>query len=170
VRKTVQAKLPNLDNVIQFGLSSRKTRPLSVMALAKSTALETAEFWALLRHPSEGNKAERIRELKLVIASEFVLILREILDTAQSDLKLTANEMMMKLRIMALSAIFPLIENLSYLAETFLKKKGRGSASPINAGFMLDFQSRLRSAVNSQQELAERLATIKKLSFQVPVG
>jgi hypothetical protein len=171
LRKTVQAKLPNLDNVIQFGLSPRKTRPLSVMALAKSTALETAEFWALLRRPSEGDEAGRIREIKLMIASEFVLILREILDTAQSDLKLTANEMMLKLRTMALSAVFPLIDNLSYLAQAFLNTKGAGvSASPINAGFMLDFQYRIQSAVDSQQELAERLVAIKKDAFQVPAG
>jgi hypothetical protein len=171
LRKTLQAKLPNFDNVIQFGLSSRKTRPLSVMALAKSTALETAEFWALLRHPSQGEEVERVRELKLVIAAEFVLILREILETAQSDLKLTANEMMMKLRIMALSAIFPLIDNLSYLAETFLNKNVSGaSASPINSGFMLDFQSRIKLTADRQQELAERLAVIKKEAFQVPTG
>ncbi len=171
LRRTLQAKLPNLDNVIQFGLSSRKTRPLSVMALAKATSLETAEFWALLKHPSEGDEAERIRELKLVIASEFVLILKELLETAQSDLKLTANEMMMKLRILALSAIFPLVDNLSYLADAFLKGKGlSGSASPIDGDFLQDFQSRITSDVKRQQEVAERLVDIKKLSLQVPVG
>jgi hypothetical protein len=171
LRRTLQAKLPNLDNVIQFGLSSRKTRPLSVMALAKATSLETAEFWALLKHPSEGDEAGRIREIKLVIASEFVLILKEIIDTARGDLKLTANEMIMKLRVLALSAIFPLIDNLSYLADAFLKGKGlSASASPIDGDFLQDFQSRIRSNVEQQQELAERLANFKKQSLQVPAG
>jgi GTP-binding protein EngB required for normal cell division len=171
LRETLQAKLPNLDTVIQFGLSSRKTRALSVMALAKATSLETAEFWALLKHPSEGDEAARIREIKLVIASEFVLIVKELLDTAQSDLKMTANEMMMKLRVLALSAIFPLIDNLSYLADEFLKRKGlSASGSPIDGDFLQDFQSRIRSNVKRQQEVAERLVKIKKQSLQVPAG
>ncbi len=171
LRKTLQAKLPNLDNVIQFGLSSSVTRPLSVMALAKATALETAEFWALLKYPPEGDEAKRIEELKLVIASEFVLILKEMLLTAQSDLKLTASEMMAKLSIMSLSAIFPLIDNLSYLAEAFQKRKGLGAAkAPIDLNFMQDFQSRIRLDAQRQQEISERLVAIKKQALQVPIG
>ena len=164
LRKTVQATLPNLDNVIQFGFTSRKTRPPSVMALAKATALESNEFWALLKHPSGRDKAERVKELKLVITSEFLLILKEMLETARTDLKLTANEMMTRLRVMALSALFPLIEDLSFLAGSV------AAASSIDVEFMRDFQTRIKSNLKRQEEIAERLNAIKKQSLQVPIG
>jgi hypothetical protein len=160
----VQATLPNLDNVIQFGFTSRKTRPPSVMALAKATALESNEFWALLKHPSGRDKAERVKELKLVITSEFLLILKEMLETARTDLKLTANEMMTRLRVMALSALFPLIEDLSFLAGSV------AAASSIDVEFMRDFQTRIKSNLKRQEEIAERLNAIKKQSLQVPIG
>jgi ethanolamine utilization protein EutP (predicted NTPase) len=172
LRRTVQAKLPNLDSVLQFGFSCRKTRPPSVMALAKATTLETEEFWALLKDaPAAKEDSERLRELKIVITSEFLLILREMLETARADLKLTANEMMTRLRLMALSAIFPLIENLSYLSESFLDKKGSaGAAVPIDPQLMVDFQSHIKLRVTRQEEIEKRLNIIKKQCLHVPIG
>jgi hypothetical protein len=171
LRNTLQAKLPNLDNLVQFGLTSRRVRPLSVMALAKATALETKEFWDLFKQRQQGDDAKGTEELKLLIASEFVLILREMLDTARSDLKLTANEIMTRLRIIALSSIFPLVDRLSYLAEAFLKSYDLGTSKPlIGFDFLQDFQSRIKSDLQRQQEIAERLVAIKKASLQIPAG
>jgi hypothetical protein len=171
LRKTLQAKLPNLDNLVQFGFTSRRVRPLSVMALAKATALETKEFWDLFRQRPEGDDAKGTEELRLVIASEFVLILREMLDTARADLKLTANEMLTRLRVIALSSIFPLVDKLSYLAEAYLKSHDLAtSRALIDFDFLQDFQSRIKADVERQQEIAERLVAIKKASLQVPAG
>jgi len=172
LRKIVKAKLPGLDNVVQFGFMPRRIKPPSIMSLAKATTLETDEFWQILLEAPPKNEAETIAELKVTITSEFIVILKDMLDSARSDLKLTGDEVINRLRLMAFSAIFPLVGHLTYLAGALGAKAVRPNEglSDSDGIFMRGFQERMKKSLSEQEALVSRLNEIKKECLAVPIG
>lgn len=169
LRKMMKAMLPALDNVVQFGLTARKAKPPSIMSLGKATALETAEFWDLKAAEIAGPDSVRQDELKRAIATEFIVILRELVGLARSDLKLNSSNMIRRLRILAFSAVLPLIEQIEKLIEAY-KKDTAGAGGQAELSFMSAFQNRLKENIARQEMLAAQLNDLKKQCFLLPLG
>jgi signal recognition particle receptor subunit beta len=165
LRNTIKAMLPALDNVMQFGMAAEKAGSSSVISLGKATALETPEFWEWFA--SDG-AAKGQDYLKRLIDSEFVLIVREIMETCRADLKLFASDGIRRLRLLALGAVIPLAEQLEMsvrvhqlLAEHSLSPEARTKAAN-------EFRERAQQVIGGYESLLAELNTLKKRCFLVP--
>ncbi len=165
LRNMIKAKLPALDNVMQFGMAPEKAGSSSVVSLGKATALETTEFWDWFA--SEG-AAKGQDYLKRLIDSEFVLIVKEIMESCRTDLKLFASDGIRRLRLLALGAVIPVAEQLEMsvrihqlLAENSQNLEARAKAAT-------EFRERAQHVIGGYESLLAELNKLKKRCFLVP--
>ncbi|MGA7324892.1 MAG: dynamin family protein [Rhodomicrobium sp.] len=159
LRLMMKAMLPALDQLIQFGTMARHQRLPAAVSIGKATSLESAEFWNWF----EGCDAEKSQsKLQSLIASEFLLILREILASARDDLKVSASDSIRRVRLLALSALFPItgqMKSLIAICEAGAEK---------NAGAALkEFGTKTREKIARFEALSTNLKAVKKRCFDL---
>ena len=165
LRKIIKTMLPGLDNAVRFGLTYGKIKPPSIMSLGKATAFEILEFWEM-KAASGAGKAD----LKKEIGAGFTLILLDLLDCARTELKLNSSNMIRRLRLFALSAIFPLIEQMENFAETY-QSHGAGAGGGdggTEPDFMRAFQHQEKENIVRYESLATQLDELNQQCSLLP--
>lgn len=164
IRNLTKELLPKLDHVIQFGSKPVQMRSPSIMPLAKATLFEMDDFkqHELIRSPADKNK--KTRELKFIIASEFVPIIKELIEAANISIELAINDAIRHLRLIAFSAMFPLVQQLERLATAYKNSVGdKGQGSDFPQGPIAD----INASIAQYESLATELNEIKKQCFLV---
>ena len=165
LRNIIKTMLPALDNVMQFGMAPEKAGSSPAVSLGKATALETQEFWDWFA--SEG-AAKGQDYLKRLIDSEFVLIVKEILDSCRTDLKLFASDGIRRLRLLALGAVIPVAEQLE-MSVRVQRLLAENSANPeARARAAGEFRERAQNVISGYEGLLAELVQLKKRCFVVP--
>lgn len=165
LRNMIKAMLPALDNVVQFGMASRKTGTSPVVSLGKATALEAAEFWEWF---GNGGAAKGQDYLKRLIDSEFVLIIKEITESCRSDLKLFASDGIRRLRLLALGAVIPVAEQIEMSVQLHQTLAEKPKDAGAEAKTRKEFQERAQQAIQGYESLSAQLNELKKRCFLVP--
>ena len=135
----MKAMLPALDNVVQFGMAPKNNGSSSVVSLGKATALETAEFWDWFANEGAAKGQDHLKRL---IDSEFVIIIKEIMESCRSDLKLLASDGIRRLRLLALGAIVPVAEQVEMAVRVNLPLAAKPRDVKAETAAAEEFQER----------------------------
>ncbi len=165
LRNMIKVMLPALDNVVQFGMSARKSGSSPIVSLGKATSLESQEFWDWFAS-SEIEKGQE--HLKRLIALEFFRILREVIEFSRSDLRLVASDGIRRLRLLALSAVFPVAEQIEMSVRLYQARTSDAQDSEKAAQAAKDFDERTHQVIARYESLSAQFTELKKRCFLVP--
>jgi GTP-binding protein EngB required for normal cell division len=154
LRNMVKSYLPAVESAVQFGLESRRKRSSLIVSLGKATALEGEEFWDWFA--SLGARKER-DYLRQIIISEFLIILDEVIGRSRSHLRSSASEGIHRLKLLVLSAILPIVEQIELAVQI-----NRGSIGPNEA------DAQIRGKMVRYEALSTQLGSLKKLCILLP--
>ncbi len=157
LRKMVKALLPALDNVVQFGMAPRKDQSSSIVSLGKATSLESVEFWDWFA--SQGPKREQ-DYLRRRIVSEFLLILNEVIEASRNSFGFFAGDGIRRLRLLSLSAIFPLAEQTE--ASIRFYKEWTVSGGEAETAAWKDFDKQVEQKIKHYDILLTQFSELKK--------
>lgn len=153
----IKAVLPALDK--QFGMVSRKNQSAPIVALGKATSLETAEFWEWFG--SLGSKKEQ-DYLGRFIISEFLLILNEIMKSSRGNLRHFASDGVRHLRLLALSAILPIGEQLEMSIRLYQARATHPPGNDADAAAVGEFEGRAGARIARYESLSVQLNDLTK--------
>jgi hypothetical protein len=164
LRNTVKNALPDLDDVLRFGIQSSSVPPPSIMPLSKVTSLDLESSWDARAHATSINAAEADRFKQLVTAA-FLELIQQVFDLAEATQETLVADSMRRLRFLSYSAIYPIAQQLQELVSA-RRTTGGGpdSAAPI---FWEQFLSDCRLRLARCEELSSEAAAIRRQCIQV---
>jgi molybdenum-dependent DNA-binding transcriptional regulator ModE len=168
LRNTVKNALPDLDDVLRFGIQSSAVPPPSIMPLSKVTSLDMEGYWEARAHATAINAAEADR-FKQLVTGAFLELIQEVFDLAQVTQEGLAADSMRRLRFLSYSAIYPIAQQLQELVSA---RKGSGagisgaqdSATPF---FWEQFLADCRQRLARCEELSSEAAAIRRQCIQI---
>jgi ethanolamine utilization protein EutP (predicted NTPase) len=167
LRNMIKTELPDFDHVVQFGMAPRKSGAISIVSLGKATSFETSEFWEWFGTLEIETGQEQLNQL---IGSEFALIVKDILDSSKSQLRICASDGIRRLRLLALSAVFPVVEHIESSMRLFQAYNGGNPGSESEANAILEINKLSRESVAHYEFLYARLDGLKKDCFLAPMA
>jgi hypothetical protein len=164
LRNTVKNALPDLDDVLRFGIQSSSVPPPSIMPLSKVTSLDLESYWDARAHATSINAAEADRFKQLVTAA-FLELIQEVFDLAEATQETLVADSMRRLRFLSYSAIYPIAQQLQELVSA-RRTTGDGPDSAAQL-FWEQFLSDCRLRLARCEELSSEAAAIRRQCIQV---
>ncbi|HEY7647302.1 MAG TPA: dynamin family protein [Hyphomicrobiales bacterium] len=164
LRNTVKNALPDLDDVLRFGIQSSSVPPPSIMPLSKITSLDLESYWDARAHATSINAAEADRFKQLVTAA-FLELIQEVFDLAEATQETLVADSMRRLRFLSYSAIYPIAQQLQELVSA-RRTTGDGPDSAAQL-FWEQFLSDCRLRLARCEELSSEAAAIRRQCIQV---
>jgi GTP-binding protein EngB required for normal cell division len=168
LRQTVKTALPDLEDVLRFGIQSGNLPPPSIMPLSKVTTLDMDSYWEARAHANEINSAEAGKFQELVAAA-FTEVIDELFETAETTQNRHVTEALRRLRFLSYSAIYPIAQQLQELVSA--RKAGTGN---VNGGsdwgapfFWQQFLDECRRHLERCEQLGAEAATIRRQCIQM---
>jgi len=168
LRQTVKEALPDLDNVLHFGIQSGSLPPPSIMPLSKVTGLDIDSYWHARAHASSINAAEAERFKKLVTAS-FAELIDELFQLAEASQKEHVSDALRRLRFLSYSAIYPIAQQLQQLVAARRSMSGRvdGGQEWVAPFFWEQFLAECRQHLVRCEELGAESVTLRRQCIQM---
>ena len=116
LRQAVKAALPNLDDVLHFGIQSGNLPPPSIMPLSKVTAVDIDSFWDA-RAEIETVEPVEASSFKEIVARSFGDLISELFDMTETTQNGHVSSALRRLRFLSYSAIYPLAQQLQDLVS-----------------------------------------------------
>lgn len=163
MRQAVKSALPNLNDVLHFGIQSRNLPPPSIMPLSKVTAVDIDNFWdsKALIDKVEPPEANQFKEIVFQSFAEVIAELFDLTETTQSD---HVSHALRRLRFLSYSAIYPLAQQLQDLVSTRkdmedLSQGGQGWGTPF---FWEPFLDECQQQLARSEKLAKEAVEIRQ--------
>ena len=168
LRQTVKTALPDLTEVLRFGVQSGNLPPPSIMPLSKMISLDMDRYWNARAHATEINTAEADRFQDLV-SSAFAELIEELFESAEMTQNGHVSEALRRLRFLSYSAIYPIAQQLQELVSA--RKAVAGNASEgleWGAPFFWDqFLDECRTHLERCEQLGADASTIRRQCIQM---
>lgn len=126
LRETVKNALPDLDDVLRFGIQSASLPPPSIMPLSKITPLDLDRYWDARVHASGINPAEA-EKFRGLVETSFLDLIGELFELAEVSHKEHVSEALRRLRFLSYSAIYPIAQQLQELVSARKATTGKVS-------------------------------------------
>lgn len=110
LRLTVKEALPDLDDVLRFGVQAGDLPAPSIIPLSKVTAVDMDAFWQA-RGTGQASPAQA-QEFKELVSAAFNELIDELFEAAENALKDHVSEAHRRLRYLSYSAIYPIAQQL----------------------------------------------------------
>jgi tRNA U34 5-carboxymethylaminomethyl modifying GTPase MnmE/TrmE len=116
LRETVKNALPDLDDVLRFGIQSGTLPPPSILPLSKVTTLDLDRYWEARSHAMEVSPAEADKFKELVTVA-FLDLIDDLFDIAGTTEQEHVSDALRRLRFLIYSAIYPIAQQLQELVS-----------------------------------------------------
>jgi hypothetical protein len=142
LRQSVKTALPDLDDVLRFGIASANLPPPSIMPLSKITTLDLDSYWGARAHAVEINHAEAAKFKQLTTAA-FTELIDELFELAATSQQEHISDALRRLRFLSYSAIYPIAQQLQELVTARMssgnaKELGQSLPTPFVWDHFLD--------------------------------
>ncbi|MBX2806037.1 MAG: dynamin family protein [Hyphomicrobiales bacterium] len=164
LRQAVKHTLPDLDDVLHFGIQSANLPPPSIMPLSKVTAVDIDGFWDAKAAITKVDPAEA-SQFKQIVFNAFGEVIAELFEMTEHSQNGHVSNALRRLRFLSYSAIYPLAQQLQDLVSARkdmegLAQGGQGWGTPFFwEPFLQECQQQLariekvaREAVEIRQE------------------
>jgi hypothetical protein len=165
LRQSVKAALPELDDVLRFGIQSSSLPPPSIMPLSKVTTLDLDSYWDARAHVTEVNAGEAAR-FKELVKTAFGELIEELFEIASASQQDHISEALRRLRFLSYSAIYPIAQQLQELVnarQSFAGDRDSGD-SPFDWDQFLD---ECRHHLERCEQLAAAAAELRRQCIQL---
>jgi hypothetical protein len=164
LRQTVKDVLPDLDDVLHFGVQGSELPAPSIIPLSKMTALDTDDFWQqrILARVETIDPAEASQFRKLII-SIYSELINELFSLAEETLNQHVKEELRRLQFLSFSAIYPIAQQLQQWGEIYkiIKRNTRSSS------FRGQLLATSRNQLLGCEELASNAANLRRQCLQM---
>ncbi len=171
LRQTVKGALPDLQDVLRFGIQSGSLPPPSIMPLSKVTSLDMDSYWDARAHATAINPAEadRFRQLATVA---FLELIEELFEIAESIQQEHVTEALRRLRFLSYSAIYPIAQQLQELVSSQKSfSAGSQDGQLMGAPFFWDqFLDECRQHLSRCEQLGTEAGEIRRQCIQLMSG
>jgi hypothetical protein len=167
LRLTMKNALPELDDVLHFGIQAASLPPPSIMPLSKVTCLDMDRYWQARAHATSINTAEAERFKQTVVASILELI-NELFELAEITRQEHVSDALRRLRFLSYSAIYPIAQQLQQLVTA--RKTTSGSMAEGQWGapvFWEQFLADCRAHLLRCEKLSADSAEIRRQCIQM---
>jgi hypothetical protein len=110
----MKTALPELDDVLHFGVQAGTLPPPSIMPLSKVTCVDMDSYWQARAHATSVNTAEAER-FKQTASASFMELLDELFELAEATRQEHVGDALRRLRFLSYSAIYPIAQQLQQL-------------------------------------------------------
>lgn len=164
LRETVKDVLPDLDDVIRFGVQGSELPAPSIIPLSKMTTLDMDHFWQqrILARVDATEPAEA-SQFRLLIVSVYSELIDELFSLAEETLNQHVKEELRRLQFLSFSAIYPIAQQLQRWGEIYKVIK-RNTRSTSFRGQLL---ATSRNQLLGCEELASNAANIRQQCLQM---
>ena len=168
LRETVKNALPDLDDVVRFGIQSGSLPPPSILPLSKITSLDIDRYWDARAHASEINAAEADK-FKALVASSFLDLIGELFELAEATQREHVSDALHRLRHLSYSAIYPIAQQLQELVSARKTMMGRVDARKewVAPFFWEQFLTECRQHLARCEALSTEASAIRRQCIQM---
>ncbi len=167
LRETVKNALPDLDDVVRFGIQSGNLPPPSILPLSKITSLDMDRFWDARAHATEINSAE-IDQFRDLVAVSFLDLIDELFELAEANQRGHVSDALHRLRYLSFSAIYPIAQQLQDLVSARKSMvRGVGAKDWAAPVFWEQFLSECRQHLDRCETLSAEAAAIRRQCIQM---
>lgn len=165
LRQTTKNALPDLDDVLHFGIQSGNLPPPSIMPLSKVTCLDMDRYWLARAHAPSVNSAEADKFKQTVVAAILELI-NELFELAEITRQDHVSEALRRLRFLSYSAIYPIAQQLQQLVSS---RNGLGMITEsVGAPFVWEqFLAECHAHLLRCEKLSSDAAEIRRQCIQM---
>lgn len=171
LRQSVKAALPNLDDVLRFGIQSTNLPPPSIMPLSKVTSLDTESYWDVRAYEKavDPGQADRFRQL---VTFAFIELIEELFENALATQKDQITEALRRLRFLSYSAIYPIAQQLQELVSSQkIFAGGSNDSGMAETPLFLDqFLDECRQHFARCEQLGAEAGDIRRQCIQLMTG
>ncbi|MEJ2117040.1 MAG: dynamin family protein [Alphaproteobacteria bacterium] len=164
LRQSVKDALPDLDDVLHFGVQGAELPAPSIVPLSKLTALDTDDFWQhrIAARVDTTDPAEA-SQFQNAIVSIYAELIDELFSLAQETLNQHAKEALRRLQFLSYSAIYPIAQQLQRWVEIhkLMKRDKRGGS------FCGQLLATSRDQLHGCVELADNAANLRQQCLQM---
>jgi hypothetical protein len=165
LRQSVKAALPELDDVLRFGIQSSNLPPPSIMPLSKVTTLDLDSYWDARAHANEVNVAEATK-FKALVRTAFGELIEELFEIASASQQEHISEALRRLRFLSYSAIYPIAQQLQELVNA--RQSFGGGRESEDAPFDWDqFLDECRQHLARCEQLAAAASELRRQCIQL---
>ncbi len=112
IRGITGGVLPELEPVLRFGETASTSEPVSTLPLSKVTIFDMQDFWQPIISQYRSRAASSREDLTKLIEAEFLNLVTELFAIADDKLQQGISDNARRLKIMSLSAIYPITAQL----------------------------------------------------------
>jgi hypothetical protein len=131
LRLTMKNALPDLDDVLRFGIQAASLPPPSIMPLSKVTCFDMDRYWQARAHATSINVAEA-EKFKQTLITAILELIDELFQLAEITRQEHVSDALRRLRFLSYSAIYPIAQQLQQLV--IARKPGAGGIDDAQAG------------------------------------
>jgi signal recognition particle receptor subunit beta len=117
IRRQTKEIMPEMDNILHFGMRPSNSNSIYLMPLAKATTFEMDNFWQQEIISSSKSYEAKAKELKLVMISEFYPIIKDVTNSANAGFELTIDDIIKNLKIYIFSSLDPILKYLNRVED-----------------------------------------------------
>jgi tRNA U34 5-carboxymethylaminomethyl modifying GTPase MnmE/TrmE len=132
LRQAAKDTLPEIDDVLHFGLQPPGFSAPSIIPLSRTTAFDSEDFW-LDRQRGELTSIDEAAAFTTLVKSEFGEMIDALLALADAALREHVAAALRRLRFLSYSAIYPIAQQLQHFAEVLQQREAGGHGSPVAA-------------------------------------
>lgn len=163
LRQAVKMALPDLDDVLHFGIQSGNLPPPSIMPLSKVTAVDIDGFWDSKAGIGPVDPAEA-SHFKQIVSKAFGEVIYELFEMTEAVQNGHVSNALRRLRFLSYSAIYPLAQQLQDLVSARkdmegLAQGGQGWGTPF---FWEPFLQECQQQLARSEKLAREAVEIRQ--------
>jgi GTP-binding protein EngB required for normal cell division len=171
LRQAVKAALPDLDDVLHFGIQAGNLPPPSIMPLSKVTTVDIDSFWD---DKAEIDTVEAVEAdyFKDIVAKSFGEVISELFDMTVTTQNGHVSSALRRLRFLSYSTIYPLAQQLQDLVSARkdiegLAQGGQGWGAPF---FWEPFLQECEQQLARSEKLAREAVEIRQECIRLISG
>ncbi len=171
LRLAVKDALPDLDDILHFGVQSGNLPPPSIMPLSKVTAVDLDSFWEAHARidPVDPAEAGRFKQAVSRAFGEVIAELFELTETTQNE---HVSNALRRLRFLSYSAIYPIAQQLQDLVSARkdserITQSGQSWGAPF---FWEPFLEECRQQLARSEKLAREAVEIRQECIRLISG
>ncbi len=130
LRQAAKDTLPEIDDVLHFGLQPPGFNAPSIIPLSRTTAFDGDDFW-LDRQRGEPMSADDVAAFISLVNSEFGAMIDALLALADAALREHVAAALRRLRFLSYSAIYPIAQQLQHFAEALQQREAAGHGPSV---------------------------------------
>jgi Dynamin family len=130
LRNAAKETLPEIDNVLHFGLQQPGFSTPSIIPLSRTTTFDLEEFWDA-RRDNTLMSVHEVEDFKYLVESEYGEMIEALLKLADTALRDHMTSALRRLRFLSYSAIYPIAQQLQHFAESLRQRESVSFGSPI---------------------------------------